>query len=124
MPVPNGSQWKRYSTAEEVPVSVLQAMQGNDLRNDITDLTEDIRQRGIQEPGIIEYHTKSRTARLGEGNHRLHAAINAGLTHMPVRAIRYNMEGRGVPVRGYEPDRTGYVPGELKPSEIMDWEDE
>ena len=123
MPKPDGPQWKRYENAEEVPVSVLQRMRGNNLRYDVDELAEDLKQRGFQEPGIIQYSQKSRTALLGEGNHRLAAAIEAGMTHMPVRVIRYNMEGPGVPVRGYAPDRSGYVPGDLKPSQIMDWED-
>jgi len=115
-----GEQWPRNT--ELVPVDVLSGMGGNELRYDVSELSEDLKQHGFKEPGIIQYHTKSRTALLGEGNHRLAAAIQAGISHMPVRAMRYNMEGGGVPVRGYEPDRTGYVPGDLKPSEIMDWE--
>ena len=118
-----GEQWKKYSNAEMVPLSVLSQMRGNNLRYDVSDLSDDLKQHGFREPGVIQYSQQSRTAMLGEGNHRLEAAIQAGMTHMPVRVMRYNMEGPGVPVRGVDPDRSGYVPGDLKPSEIMDWDD-
>jgi len=115
-----GKQWPRNT--ELVPVDALKGMKGNELRYDVSELSEDIKQHGFREPGIILYSQPSRTATLGEGNHRMAAAIQAGISHMPVRVVRYNSEGSGIPVRGYEPDQSGYVPGDLKPSEIMDWE--
>ena len=113
-----GPQFSRHT--EMLPTSVLRGIPGNNLRYDPEELTEDIRKNGIQDPLILQYHQKNRTVRIGEGNHRLEAARRLGLENVPVRAIRYNMEGSGMPVRGIEPDQNGYVPGELKPSEIME----
>jgi len=115
-----GGQWSDPNI-ELVPVDVLYRMRGNALRYDVSDLSEDIKKRGVQEPGVIRYYQQSRTAFLGEGNHRLEAAKRAGLTHMPVRVSRVNAEGRGVSVRGHDP-AMGHVPADMKPSEIMDWD--
>lgn len=109
---------------EMVPVSAMSGIPGNRLRYDPSELTEDIRQNGIREPLLLAYSQKSRTVVLGEGNHRLEAARRLGMEHVPVRAVRYNMEGPGKPVRGIDPDESGYVPGDLRPSQIMDYEKE
>jgi hypothetical protein len=72
---------------------------------------------------MMEYYQEGRTAHLGEGHHRMAALELAGFTHMPVTVFRNehaDMRGRGVPVRGVDPNRHGYVPGNLKPSQIMD----
>lgn len=108
---------------EMVPVSALTGIPGNRLRYDPSEsgLVDDVRKHGIIEPLVLEYHTKSKTARLGEGNHRLEAARRVGLTHVPVRGVRYSMEGYGAAVRGYT--KEGHIPGELKPSQFMDWDD-
>jgi hypothetical protein len=115
-----GEQWPRNT--ELVPVDVLSGMGGNNLRYDVSELSEDLKQHGFKEPGIIRYHQPTRTVRLIEGNHRLAAARQAGMSHMPVRVTRANWSEEGTSVRGIEPNQHGYVPGDLKPSEIMDWE--
>lgn len=120
-----GQQWD-YPNVENVPVNVLAGMRGNPLRYDVSDLSKDIKERGIQEPLIVGYFQKSKKAILEEGNHRLEAAIQAGMTHVPTRVFRANSEGRpnvGQVVKGVEPDRFGYVKGDLRMSEITDWED-
>jgi ParB-like chromosome segregation protein Spo0J len=124
MPAPEGPQWGGYDNVEEVPVDLLRRIPGNSLRYDVSKLSEDIKQQGVQNPAIITYFQNSRTARLAEGNHRLAAAIQAGMTHLPARVVRAKLDEEGLPVRGYEPNKHGYVPGDLKPSEIMDWEEE
>ena len=112
----------RYtSETEMVPVSALAGIPGNSLRYNPEELAEDIRGNGIREPLILQYSQKSRTVLLGEGNHRLEAARRLGLEHVPVRVVRYNMEGHGKPVRGIDPDDNGYVRGDLRPSQIMDF---
>jgi len=113
-----GPQFDRYT--EMVPTEALRGIPGNNLRYDPVELTENIRQNGIRDPLILQYHQKNRTVILGEGNHRLESARRLGLESVPVRAMRYNMEGRGKPVRGIDPDESGYVPGVLRPSQIMD----
>lgn len=115
--------------SEMVPIPVLKGMKGNDLRyegDELQSLSEDIKQNGLRSPGMIEYYQGSRNAHLGEGNHRLAALEMAGYTHMPVTVFRNegsDESGKSKPVRGVEPDRHGYVPGNMKPSQIMDWND-
>lgn len=111
----------RNRHVEMVPIEAMSGIPGNRLRYNPEELTEDIRANGIREPLIIQYHQKNRTVRLGEGNHRLEAARRLGMEHVPVRAVRYNMESYGKQVRGVDPDDDGYVPGELRPSQIMDY---
>lgn len=107
---------------ELVPISLLSTMRGNELRYDVSELSEDLKKRGFDQPGSIIYYQGDRKAVLGEGNHRLEAAKRAGFTHMPVTVYRIEGSGkkRGVPVRGIDPDKYGYVPGRLRPSDIMD----
>jgi hypothetical protein len=80
---------------------------------------------GWTDPLMILYFSRDKTAILGEGNHRLQAAIALGIEEIPVRVWRMSMEGRDssyadnvVDVPGMEPDRHGYVPADLKPSDI------
>lgn len=125
MPRPDGPQFKQaFETpygaySELVPISILKGMRGNNLQYDVSELAESLKKEGFRNPGVIQYHQKNRTAILGEGNHRLAAAEQAGFTHMPVWVERMNVEGRGVPVRGIDPVED-YVPGTLRPSQIMD----
>lgn len=120
-----------YSGTELVPVSVLRPMMGNRLRygrSHVKMLQKDITENGLREPGIIDYDAVNNTAFLAEGNHRFTSAVLAGATHFPVKVVpsMRNEPGythpRSVPVRGKKPV-DGYLPGTMKPSEIMDWED-
>lgn len=131
MPRPNGPQFNPEnefygSMSEMVPISILKGMTGNDLRYEgakLRELSEDIKQNGLRSPGMMEYYQEGRTAHLGEGHHRMAALEMAGFTHMPVTVFRNEFadnRGRGVPVRGVDPNQHGYVPGNLKPSQIMD----
>lgn len=112
----------KYRDTQLVPISLLSTMRGNELRYDVSELSKDLKKRGFDRPGIIDYYQHDRKAILGEGNHRLEAAKRAGFTHMPVTVYRIEGSGkkRGVPVKGFEPDRHNYVPGRLRPSDIMD----
>ncbi len=118
------------NTVEMMPVSALEGVPGNNLRYDPTvspggetpSLADSIQDDGFKEPLILNYYTESRTVRLTEGNHRLAAANDAGLTHVPVRVLRVNGSEPGLAVRGFEPNEHGYVPGSLAPSQVMDFE--
>jgi hypothetical protein len=46
-------------------------------------LTEDIRQRGVQEPVEVRYHEGFRKPVLYEGHHRAFAALDAGIKRVP-----------------------------------------
>jgi hypothetical protein len=90
----------------------------------VASIKESIKQQGLREPLVMAYNKVNRSALLTEGNHRLQAMKELGHTEIPVRAIRvhdhYPSSGSRSPkpVTGVEPDRTGYVRGDLYPSEI------
>ena len=82
-------------------------------------------EQGWTDPLMILYFSRDKTAILGEGNHRLAAAIQLGMDSVPVRVWRMSMAGSEssyadnvVPVPGAEADKHGYVPADLKPSDI------
>ena len=84
------------------------------------ELLADIKENGIKEPLILIYGQDNRVAYLGEGNTRLAIAKELGIKDVPVVVIRERKgsEAVGAKVKGYNPDGTGYVPGDLKPSDI------
>jgi hypothetical protein len=49
---------------------------------------------GYTDPIMVEFDPKSRLAMVGEGNHRLRAAVQEGVSHVPVRATRSRIESR------------------------------
>lgn len=85
------SQMKSYDAhTEDVPIHWLKKLPGNHFRhsNDhINAMAHDIKTNGIRSPLIINVGKDSRTAKLGEGNHRLEAIHRAGFTHAPARVI-------------------------------------
>jgi hypothetical protein len=111
-----------HGHTELVPISILSSMKGNQLRYDPSKLSEDLKTNGFNEPGVIDYYQHDRKAVLSEGNHRLEAAKRAGFTHMPITVQRIESAGndRGIHVKGIEPNQHNYVPGRLRPSDIMD----
>lgn len=119
---PDTAPYGRMS--EMVPIAVLSQMKGNNLRSGsdyIQKLADSIQKEGLREPGAIEYFQEGRTAYMAEGHHRLAALESLGHTHMPMTVFRRSSSGRGIPVRGKDPDMGDYVPGNMKPSEIMDF---
>jgi hypothetical protein len=55
----------------------------------INEIAADIKSgKGITNPLMIAYDHKNKWGVLGEGNHRLAAAIQAGITHVPVSVYR------------------------------------
>lgn len=134
MPRPNGPQFNPEtefygSMSEMVPISILKGMRSNDLRYEgekLQELADDIKQNGLRSPGQLEYYQEGRTALLGEGHHRMAALEMAGFTHMPVTVFRNEFADKSrkaKPVRGVDPNQHNYVPGNLKPSQIMDIEE-
>mgnify|MGYP000428933448 CR=1 FL=1 len=116
------------STTELVPVQVIDRykeftrevpMHGNEQ---FQELKADIKENGIKEPLIIAYYQYSKTALLVEGNHRLRIAKELGMSEVPVRVSRYQGDDshypKAKPVPGYQANEHGYVPGDLKPSDI------
>lgn len=88
---------------------------GNELgKTDVAELSQDIAARGYDEPIIIGYNPKTKTAKVIEGNHRV--AASPADAEIPVRVVR-DYATDGAPVRGMEAV-DGYVPGDMKPSQI------
>jgi hypothetical protein len=109
---------------ELVPIEVIKQYMEYPNRNIPSELIESIRKNGIMEPLTITYYKMHKTALLTEGNHRVIAAERAGYKSVPVRVIRYerawtdSMGNRPKVVSGFTPNEYGYVPGDLKPSQI------
>ena len=93
------------STVGFVKVSVLKDMPGNKLSNTegIAALRKSIREgkgfatrdyegKPYQDPIMIVYDNETGLAYIGEGNHRLQAAIDEGIPYVPVRVVRGNKE--------------------------------
>lgn len=85
---------------------------------------------GWTDPISLSYHHDSHRALVDEGNHRLQAALEAGVSHVPVTVNRTSSTGR----RGRDPyrlalwgrsqvrtraDKYDYVPGQMHPHEVM-----
>lgn len=92
-------------------------------RQTIDDIKDSLPKTGFQNPLIVNYSKKDRHAYLCEGNHRLIAAQELGLTHVPVRVIKKDNsgnKGRGnaKQVPGVDPDIHDYVMGDMSPSQI------
>lgn len=55
----------------------------------ISNIVSDIKSgKGITNPLMVAYDHKNKWGFIGEGNHRLAAAIQAGVTHVPVSVYR------------------------------------
>jgi 2'-5' RNA ligase len=99
------------------------------------DLRDHIAQHGIVGSIKLEYNPKTEMAHIGEGNHRLKAAQELGISHVPVEVLRTtrgpfgvnypdkdfegsaNLKGAPVPTPPV-PDQFDYIPGNMKPSDI------
>lgn len=132
------NQFGAHENVEYVPTSALDPMRVSDRAHErpgmiytgpdrIKELQGSIKESGIKEPLIVQYSQHHRSAQLAEGHHRLEAAKNLGITHVPVRVERVIGKHTGEPyspvkgpqyVSGVEPDFSGYVRADLKPSEI------
>ena len=70
---------------------------------------------------ILDYFMYDNKALLIEGNHRLNAAILAGLKEVPVRVVRSKRDApaKAISVRGFiKKHEHQHIPSDLKPSEI------
>jgi hypothetical protein len=109
---------------------------GSKSTQTIADLTNEFRTHGVsalREPLYLSYDHKEKWGYLGEGNHRLAAAVAAGITHLPVKVNvssgKYGNsnkeQGIGAPLhmdnRLYE-QWCGFVPDEAHPGNFMEFE--
>jgi hypothetical protein len=123
-------QINQRSTTELVPIEDLwRAREYTRPSERWKPIQESIEEHGLREPLMLEYNPKTQRVYLGEGNHRLAAMRESGNTYAPARVVRSSgapSQGYsssrpgflGVPVQGPPPDQFGYVPGDLKPSQI------
>lgn len=113
-----------HRLVEMVPTGALGDIPGNDLRHSpeyLEHLYTKIREQGFHDPLWLQYGTGDRTVRLGEGNHRRAMAVRFGITHLPVTVEKRIGTVGGKLVKGFDPDESGYVPGNMRPSQIMHW---
>jgi hypothetical protein len=80
----------RGNTVGWVKPHILLPYQGNEVDPEhVERLTHELRNgRGLREVLHLGYSPDHNWASLGEGNHRMHAAIAAGLSHVPVVGYR------------------------------------
>lgn len=117
-----GKRYERPDVVEMVPVSSLSRFATQEIdKSKVAKLVADIRKNGLRQPLVIIYGEKGGNAYLGEGNHRLAAAIEAGLDEVPVRV---SVSGKiadwhnPVPVTRVEGDKRGQIPSDLAPSRL------
>ncbi len=115
-----------HEFTENVPISWLRKLPGNKLRHDsdhVQGMSNDIKKNGINSPLIIMAGKDSRTAKLGEGNHRLAALHRAGYTHAPARVMvgsKWGSEhGEGSHDHDLIPKKGEYHRADDKPSNVF-----
>jgi hypothetical protein len=100
----------------------LYRLRGNELRNDVSELTADIDRMGVLWPVIIIVGKLDRRAYIGEGNHRIEAALRLKLDLIPARVI-VQREAHGQYSYDVSDDllipSEGYVPSDMKPSKVF-----
>jgi hypothetical protein len=123
-------QWDRWAwNVEMVPIDVVKKYEEVDRRENraaLDKLAESVAKDGFREPLIFTYYQEDRTVRLGEGHHRRLVAERLGETHVPVRVVRNTSDAKkgdrryyaAVPAPRPPPERNGYVPGDLRPSDL------
>lgn len=138
----------RVSALKDMPGNKISNTEGIEaLRKSIREgkgfATRDFQGKPFQDPIMVVYDNETGLAYIGEGNHRLRAAIEEGLPYVPVRVVRGNKEEMLNPAyasrkpqqikNGKEPKFVettgplagkpvgeGYVPPEMHPSYVFD----
>jgi hypothetical protein len=94
----------------------------------IAKITDDLKSgKGFTDPLILAYSVDDKgrlSLKLTEGNHRIQAALNAGLDSIPVKIVRAfadeaNLKSTGA-ISKIKPDRTGYLPGNPNPRDLLE----
>jgi hypothetical protein len=101
----------------------------------ISGITNDLKEKGVEgmnEPLSLMYNHEHKWGYLGEGNHRLSAAIAAGVTHVPVQVLKSSSQGmhdykkRGVGAPLHLDNRVvetgGYMPSNMHPANFQEFE--
>ena len=93
----------------------------------ISSITADLKAgKGFTNPLKVAYYVDDNgvlSLKVTEGNHRLRAALNAGIDSVPVRMVKGYADEPGIKSTKMQsllkPDKTGYIPGEAHPSKIL-----
>jgi hypothetical protein len=133
-----GGVGEDHSVVGYVPTHALSGMPGNGTYRDRVDHYADrLRNgQGFDDPIMVDFDPTSKMAMVGEGNHRLQAAVEQGLSHVPVRVSRSRVpatpdESRGRYPRhldpGPSPWKNGggedYWPSDIHPKYLWPSED-
>lgn len=125
---------KDYPHAEWVPIAVAQRFrdhfgdQHHGSQQVVDGIAEQLKAgRGMTDPLMLLHHNERGVAHLGEGNHRLRAAEQAGWTHVPMRVVRMydgEAEEHGASFRKRIPQEwrgthAGRTPEMAKPSQVL-----
>ena len=105
-----GGVGEDHSVVGYVPTHVLSRMPGNHTdRAGVDRYVDKLRNgEGFENPLMVEFDPRSKMAVVGEGNHRLRAAAQEGISHVPVRVVRSRVSDK--------PDRSeGRYPGRVDP---------
>ena len=94
----------------------------------IANITDDLKSgKGFTDPLILDYYVSDSgelLLKLGEGNHRLQAALKAGLDSVPVAIVKGSPNTRNLKFTGITskiiPDKIGYIPGNPNPRELLE----
>lgn len=99
----------------------------------IKGIKEDLEKGGpkaMREPIWVDYDHEHKWGYVSEGNHRIEAAIQAGVSHVPVRMIRSKgverrkQNGIGGPLHldNRVVEKTGYLPSMIHPGNFQEFE--
>jgi hypothetical protein len=104
-------------------------------RTTINNIAADLRGKGAEgfhEPAYLLYNHEQKWGYLGEGHHRLEAAVQAGVSHVPVRVLKassdhiadHKKKGLGGPMNldNRVVETGGYMPSNLHPGNFKEFE--
>jgi len=80
-----------------VPTHILAGMHGNETNREGIDRHKQrlLSGEGFENPVMVEFDPKRKVATLGEGNHRVEAARELGISHVPARVVRSRIDDDG-----------------------------
>lgn len=119
---PEHAEWVRT----EVMWNLREYDRGLTRPDGVARVAASLKRFGFVAPVLLIYYQHDRAALLGEGNHRVAAALMLDMEWCLVRVMRntrypgprHYTSRTPVPVPGAEPNRFGHVNADLKPSEI------
>ena len=88
--------------------------------SNISELANDIVKNGITDSLILDYSAVNHKVFMIEGNHRIAALRQLGISHAPARVVtsKRSPNEKGILVSGIKPDWSGYVPSASTPTQI------